>query len=293
MRFELDKKLEAVDSSQAGSGADKDATDPPPRQDLRRTKACVGMKAFALFGGALLLVWLLFRSPDIGEHYLPPVAQINEENTSVYFGNGCFWHTQYDTYQVERAPPFSRTLARITSLVGYAGSKHTSPTGQVCYHGGPSGSLYEDLGHAEVVQVQLDAASGPVADAQFTALLRYYFTAGFTAENTRLDPQDSGPPYRAVIGIPGGTHGPLYPLIAKMNARNMPIAEGKGGPREDLQDERLAYVYDSLRYHFYRGEAYHQFHVNRVLGRPVPSAYTGDLKRAQEGLGRLKSMGCV
>ena len=46
--------------------------------DGRRTKACVGMKAFALFGGALLLVWLLFRSPDIGEHYLPPVAQVGQ-----------------------------------------------------------------------------------------------------------------------------------------------------------------------------------------------------------------------
>ena len=40
------------------------------------------------------------------------------------------------------------------------------------------------------------------------------------------------------------------------------------------------------------GEAYHQFHANRVLRRSVPYSYTATLKRVQSSLGRLDSMGC-
>ena len=66
-------------------------------------------------------------------------------------------------------------FSRATNLslqVGYAGGLFTSPEGLVCYHGGPTGSLYEDLGHAEAVQVQLDRGQERV---QFVALLDQYF----------------------------------------------------------------------------------------------------------------------
>ena len=33
---------------------------------------------------------------------------------------------------------------------------HAGPQGQVCYYSGPQDALYEKLGHAEVVQVELD-----------------------------------------------------------------------------------------------------------------------------------------
>lgn len=35
---------------------------------------------------------------------------------------------------------------------------HAGPQGQVCYYSGPQNALYEKLGHAEVVQVQLDGS---------------------------------------------------------------------------------------------------------------------------------------
>lgn len=40
-------------------------------------------------------------------------------------GNGCFWHTQYDTFLIEEDPagPFRRNQSGITSLVGYAGGR--------------------------------------------------------------------------------------------------------------------------------------------------------------------------
>ena len=41
-------------------------------------------------------------------------------------GNGCFWHTQYDTVVVEQDPtgPFSgRNMSEVTSLIGYAGGR--------------------------------------------------------------------------------------------------------------------------------------------------------------------------
>jgi len=60
----------------------------------------------------------------------------------VYFGNGCFWHTQFDLYSVEIAPPFSRTPETATARTGYAGGTGAGPAGQVCYHGGPSGTFY-------------------------------------------------------------------------------------------------------------------------------------------------------
>ena len=89
----------------------------------------------------------------------------------------------------------------------------------------------------------------------------------------------------------------------------------------------MVYIYDSLKFAFFRalartapalgllprarptralpalasrersrcyagGEAYHQFHANRVLRRSVPYSYTATLKRVQSSLGRLDSMGC-
>ena len=35
---------------------------------------------------------------------------------------------------------------------------HAGPQGQVCYYSGPQNALYEKLGHAEVVQVELDGS---------------------------------------------------------------------------------------------------------------------------------------
>ena len=139
------------------------------RRLILATVACAG----ALFG---LFGWLRVIPSDGA----PPGARIitqapawaaNDPRASVYLGQGCFWHTQFDFVQIERdsGGPFARTAhADVTALVGYAGGLFTSADGLVCYHGGPPGSEYGDNGHAEVVQVQLDVGR---EEAEYTRLL--------------------------------------------------------------------------------------------------------------------------
>ena len=61
----------------------------------------------------------------------------------------------------------------------------------------------------------------------------------------RLDPQDYGAAYRPGIGIPGGVHGPLYPLVELYNVNSMELREGLGGPEHDIEGEHVVYIYDS------------------------------------------------
>jgi len=111
---------------------------------------------------------------------------------------------------------------------------------------------------------------------------------------SRLDPQDWGPAYRCLIGIPGGVNGALYPLIV---AANNDYTDGQvrlqaGRGRGDTVDEGVIYVYDTADFPFYRGEQYHQFHANTVLRRTVPASYTRDLKTVQVAHGKINPTGC-
>jgi peptide methionine sulfoxide reductase MsrA len=81
--------------------------------------------------------------------------------TPVYFGNGCFWGRQFDYVNAEKA--LGRDAASMSAVAGYAGGATPARAGKVCYYRGPSGSVYEELGHAEVVGVNLE---GQAADAQ-------------------------------------------------------------------------------------------------------------------------------
>ncbi|KAJ9520188.1 hypothetical protein QJQ45_030107, partial [Haematococcus lacustris] len=91
-----------------------------------------------------------------------------EAPEAVYFGNGCFWGRQFDFVSAEKA--LGRGPEQISAVVGYAGGRQTGPDGKVCYyladprlpaasrHGPDAASpqtVYEKLGHAEVVKVQL------------------------------------------------------------------------------------------------------------------------------------------
>eukprot|EP00434_Breviolum_minutum_P017735 symbB.v1.2.015654.t1/scaffold1174.1/size133925/3 len=131
----------------------------------------------------------------------PPKFLRNDPSKSIYFGNGCFWHTQYDFVVVEQDPdgPFRRNDTGVTSLVGYAGGRFESPSGAVCYHGLPH-SDYSRLGHAEACSISLDEITGNVAQAQVAALAKMYFEHGFQTlpdgRRQRLDPQDMGAEYR-------------------------------------------------------------------------------------------------
>mmetsp|Transcript_125383 Transcript_125383/g.297676 ORF Transcript_125383/g.297676 Transcript_125383/m.297676 type:complete len:354 (+) Transcript_125383:52-1113(+) len=249
--------------------------------------------------GSIGLLWC-FTTPPIFSVVItgPPAYRRNDPSRSVYFGNGCFWHTQYDTFLIEEDPagPFRRNQSGITSLVGYAGGRFQSPSGAMCYHGFPAND-YSRLGHAEAVSVQLDARSGEVAQQQVAALAKMYFDHGFQSlpdgRRQRLDPQDVGAEYRNVIGLPGGMdNAELWPLIEAANVFNMPLLPGAVG---DSEGEFVVYVYDSEVWPFFRGEDYHQFHPNTVIGRPVPSSYTNDLKQLQAEMGRIdeSDRGCA
>jgi peptide methionine sulfoxide reductase MsrB len=87
----------------------------------------------------------------------PQTPVPTSEQISVYFGAGCFCHTQYDMFLVESDldGPFARSDVTITSHVGYAGGWATGTDGLVCYHSDRAGTLYSDLGHGEAVEVRL------------------------------------------------------------------------------------------------------------------------------------------
>lgn len=67
--------------------------------------------------------------------------------------------SQKDFVEVEQGR-LKRTPEQTTAVVGYAGGRSTSPDGKVCYYYSKDpGNVYERLGHAEVVQLQLDRGS--------------------------------------------------------------------------------------------------------------------------------------
>jgi hypothetical protein len=73
----------------------------------------------------------------------------------------------------------------------------------------------------------------------------------------RLDPQDAGPGYRNVVGLPGGVGSPYYKLLQAANVNGMELREGKGNVYERGQpmegDElNVVWVVDSDELPFYR-----------------------------------------
>lgn len=241
--------------------------------------------------GLIGLLWCFMSPPPFSVQIDgPPSFLRNDPARSIYFGNGCFWHTQYDFVVVEQNPdgPFGRNDSAVTSLIGYAGGRYESPSGAVCYHGFPH-TDYSRLGHAEACSIQLDALHGERARAQVAALAQTYFEHGFQTlpdgRRQRLDPQDMGAEYRNVIGLPGGMDNEeLWPMIEAANTHGMRLQRGGIG---DSEGEFVVYVYDSVEYPFFRGEEYHQFHPNNVIQRDLPASYLVTLKKIQEDLGRI------
>ena len=84
----------------------------------------------------------------------------------------------------------------------------------MCYYYGPKQAVYEELGHAEVVQMELRGESGQTK-RQMEAFADTYFGQFRKTPMgmMRLDPMDAGPAYRNVIGIPGGTSSPLFNVL--------------------------------------------------------------------------------
>eukprot|EP00931_Biecheleriopsis_adriatica_P062611 TRINITY_DN37778_c0_g1_i3.p1 TRINITY_DN37778_c0_g1~~TRINITY_DN37778_c0_g1_i3.p1 ORF type:complete len:358 (-),score=50.25 TRINITY_DN37778_c0_g1_i3:157-1230(-) len=286
----------------AGAGCGK-LVQKPEESTLHARAASAAAVGLLILGGLLGILWC-FMSPPVFSVRIPgpPAFLRNDPSRSVYLGNGCFWHTQYDfavLEQDERGAFAGRNDSDVTSLVGYAGGTYQSPSGAVCYHGLP-GTDYSRMGHAEAVSITLDSIHGPKAQAQVAALAKVYFEHGFQTlpdgRRQRLDPQDMGAEYRNVIGLPGGMdNSELWPIFEAANVYSMQFARGVGGLEGDVEGEFVVYVYDSVQFPFFRGEAHHQFHTNDVIKRSVPSSYKKTLKGVQEALGRIdeSDRGCV
>ncbi|GIL79093.1 hypothetical protein Vretifemale_8383 [Volvox reticuliferus] len=220
---------------------------------------------------------------------LPPGLQ------TVYFGNGCFWGRQKDFVDVEMKQ-LGRKPEQLTALVGYAAGTRTGPDGKVCYVYSDPRTHYDALGHAEVVQLGLSTDPG-VAKAEIRAFASRYFDQFRKTPGgmQRLDPQDKGPAYRNVIGIPGGVNSPFFRIIQEENKYGMKLQEGRGnamswrGPTED-DILNTVWVVDSSQLPFYRAERYHQFHNG--LGKVFPMEYLRDLRNLVSGQGRIEPTGC-
>lgn len=88
------------------------------------------------------------------------------------------------------------------------------PGDKVCYYYGPKHAVYEELGHAEVVQMELRGETAQTR-RQMEAFADTYFGQFRKTPfgMMRLDPQDAGPAYRNVIGIPKGIDSPLFEVL--------------------------------------------------------------------------------
>jgi len=241
-----------------------------------------------------LLASVSGRSPGraVAEEVQPAAA---EQVEKIYFGNGCFWGRQKDFVDAEMA--LGRTPTSISALAGYAGGPYTAKDGRVCYYYAPPETEYERLGHAESVGLELRGGLEE-QKAQLREFSRVYFKqfrrTPFGMQ--RQDPQDEGPGYRNVIGIPGGMDSPLMAVVEEENVNGMELLRGRGNlfdrsgaASEDDKVNRI-WVMDSSKYDFHPAEVYHQFHNG--LGKAFPPWYTRDMKEAALKAGIVQQTGC-
>ena len=182
-------------------------------------------------------------------------------------------------------------LMRSLRLVVAAGRPPPGGRGQfVCYHTNDVHD-YAELGHAEAVQVAVDKDA---STEQAAELFRDFF-ASFTGPDgarQRPDPQDMGPPYRSLVGLPGGVNSPLYALLEHANVHKMALKPSIDG--SDPDEFNTVWVMDSDSFPFWAGEVYHQFHCNFFYseGMPYPEWYWNDLWLTQQQACRIAPTGC-
>mmetsp|Transcript_8500 Transcript_8500/g.17046 ORF Transcript_8500/g.17046 Transcript_8500/m.17046 type:complete len:249 (-) Transcript_8500:3-749(-) len=182
----------------------------------------------------------------------------DDEPVHVYFGNGCFFHTQHSFVNQLEKLILKRSGSDITALAAYAGGLDDPSTEDLCYHNADSYADYGELGHAEVVSMTLDD-SDSVKEAAKVFFLD--FKELEPGQWTRQDVFDRGTEYRAVIGLPGGVTGPYYSAVSAANdeVHKLKLMEGSGGD-EDTIDTGVVWVYDTARFPSRQAEVCLQFH---------------------------------
>ena len=223
---------------------------------------------------------------------LPVNAATGGDDVPVYFGVGCFWHVQHEFVQTERAV-LGRQGLDITSRAGYAGGKSTgkdtnrpdNKKGLVCYHNMVGVGDYGQLGHGEVVGMDVPSDKvGAMADQYF---------ALFGSDNERPDKGDRGGEYRSLLGLPGGMQSPLLKDVQASLAKSgkkLELVEGLGNDPDTLKKGRV-YIMDTASYPFYPAEMYHQFHDGFMPGEQYPQSYNNIAKQLYDA-GKLGPTGC-
>lgn len=183
----------------------------------------------------------------------------------LYFGVGCFWHIQHEIIQAER-DILNRLDSELTALCGYAGGTGVNGFGGVCY---PYYSTDGALKHAEVVGFRIPEEKLPEFATVYWSL--------FVGIN-RVDVQDVGPDYRAVLGFSGGIQNAEYTEIFRnaQGTQKFDLLEGQGGDADTLGVAQV-WVMDSDDFPFFQAEAAHQFHDDMV--EKYPQDYN-DLREA-------------
>ena len=111
------------------------------------------------------------------------------------------------------------------------------------------------------------------------------------------DPQDKGPGYRNVVGIPGGLDSELGKAFASQNKDNMKLVKGEGntyknGKPTEGDTFNTVYVVDSAQLPFHQAETYHQYHAG--IGKAFPREYLIDLKLSKKKQGEIDNIpGCL
>jgi len=212
---------------------------------------------------------------------------LNDENTNVFFGLGCYWGSQHLMVEQFERGFLNRLDADITSVAGYAGSEQTGPDGQVCYFNYENISYYVTLGHAEVTNVVVPTNS-------LQAAFSVYFSA-FTEYDTNLfgrpDYFDQGPNYRAVLGFPGGIDNEkVMGLVHSANVNNMTLVKGIGGDDDTFLTNKV-YIMDSTTFPFVQAEVCMQFYDASSQGFIFNASYYA-LRPVLEANGRLVRTTC-
>ena len=258
------------------------------RHSLVALTTAVGAFALSLSQESLSTQAAIANAQMVSSNYY--ADDFDDGMTYVYFGNGCFWGRQHEFVALEKEA-LHRSDAEVKSLAGYAGGKRGGGgknRDTVCYYYGSSDTVYERLGHAEVVRVAY------ADEEEFKKFCEVYFRnfnkTPFGMQ--RVDPQDAGPGYRNVVGIPGGIDNEkLMKQMKSANANDMKLVRGEGnefdarGKPTENDQINVVWMVDSEKLPFYPAEMYHQFHDG--LGYKFPESYTVDLKRAAAKSGSI------
>jgi peptide methionine sulfoxide reductase MsrA len=235
-----------------------------------------GLLALAALG---LIATVLLSNSGVNSSARVRLADGAGGRNQTYLGCGCFWHVQHDlATKVERVL-LKRAPQALTAFTGYAGGTRTSEDGHVCYHSMSGFADYGELGHAEVVSLDLPDQLSPAVAA--------IFFDETCVHGVRRDVQDRGAEYRSVLGFPGGINSFAgQQFLAAATKRGIRVSEGRG---DDDDVRGVVWVMDSAAYPFYQAEVFHQFHddMTEWYG-PAYNALRGQLLDA----GLIRRTGC-